>query len=924
MRLPLRRAPRSTPTRLPAASPPGRRGQAVRLCLTSFALATTAAADEAAFFETEVRPLLTEHCVDCHNADDQQGGIRLDGKSHLLSEATGFAAVVPNDPSASRLLDVVAYHDDDIQMPPDGKLPDDAIAMLRQWIESGAYHPDDGESDNAADDWPRKPDGSIDFEAARDRHWAYRTIADPPVPPLAKGDAAVARTPVDAFILRSLREQGLSPSAEADPRTLLRRLAIDTVGLNPTYDEFQAFAGDTRPGAFERAVDRYLADPHFGERWGRHWLDVARYADTKGYVGGERSIEYPYAFTYRDWVIGAMNDDLPYDAFVTHQLAADLVAPDDPAAQAALGLLNVGPKFTFNIVEINNDRIDVITSGFLGTTVACARCHDHKFDPVAAADYWSMYAMLRSTDEPRERPLVDPSDAEPRTAAERDFARQAAALKAEAERIRESHLQELRADVRERMANYLLEAAARETWIEKPPASDPPLHHRAINIWSQWKKRTRDSGVANAIREAAELRDVGGDFPARVAKRLAEEAERLPIDRLIRDRVAADPPNDFRAFVQRVGEWYSDIDGRLQSDPGSVSEAERAFRNAFEVGTNPLTLPGERYNDFFSQKQRREVAKAEGKVLELAGEHDGAPPRAMALHDAKLVSSPVYIRGDTSRPGPMTPRRSPQLIAPDGQPFADDSSGRDELAADIVDPSNPLAARVIVNRVWQHYFGTGLVATPSDFGTRSDPPSHPELLDYLATRLIESDWSLKAIHREVLLSHAYRQSSDVSDEAAAVDPTNRLLSHQTRRRLEFEPMRDAILRAAGRLDETMDGRAVAHETPRRTVYARVNRNDLPDAWLAFDFPDPDQTTGGRTRTTVPQQSLYQLNSPLLTEAAQAAAARTSSLADLYRQILARDPSPAEKQRAEAFFAAGGNRKQLAQALLMSNEFHFVD
>ena len=899
----------------------------------------TASPEQIAEFETHVRPLLVEHCQSCHNADDQQGGIRLDGRSHLLSDANGYAAVVPHDLASSRLVDVIAYSDDDIQMPPDGKLPDEAIATLRQWIEAGAYYPDDADAAETDSAWPLKEDGSIDFAAVGERHWAYHPVGDPqpPLAELSDAGAAAVRTPIDAFVVRRLEAEGLTLSEEAEPRTLLRRLASDTTGLPPTYEQSTAYGQQVAAGtdAYEQAVDRYLADPHFGERWGRHWLDVARYADTKGYVAGERSIEYPYAYSYRDWVVGAINDDLPYDRFVTHQLAADLVAPDDPQAQAALGLLNVGPKFVFNIVEINNDRIDVITSGFLATTVACARCHDHKFDPVPQADYWSMYAMLKSTDEPKELPLIVPETEQPQTDSERDFRTRKAALTREADAVHDRHHRELMTDTTARMEQYLAAAAGDAGWMPRPEPLDPPLARRPVRLWQRWMEQAHHSPVATAIFEAASIREEA-DYPTRLLGHLRQKAaegeaatpKRL-IDGYVLDRLTAESVPDFETLVRRIGQWYTQLHAKRAADAASLSPGEVAFLNTFLIGRTPLTMERGAYFEYFTQAGRREVAAAEGKVAELVATHPAAPARAMVVREDKPVYSPVYIRGDVNRPGPFTPRRSPQLIDPSGAKYDETRSGRDELAADIVDPNNPLTARVAVNRIWQHYFGTGLVATASDFGSRSEPPSHPELLDYLARRLIDSGWSTKAIHREILLSAVYRQSSATTPDAAQRDPINRLLSHQTRRRLDFEPMRDAILQAGGLLDEAIGGRAFIEGQPddgppRRTLYAKVNRNDLDDSWLAFDFPSPDQTTGGRTSTTVPQQALFHLNAPLTLRAAEAVATQTSDLRDLFRQVLGRDPTPREHDQCRAFFEAGGNRRQLAQALMLSNEFHYID
>ena len=887
-----------------------------------------------AFFETQVRPLLAAHCYDCHNADEQQGGIRLDLRAQLFANENGYRPVVPHDPKASRILQVAAYADDDIQMPPDGKLPDAALATLRRWIASGAYHPADGEVEST-DPWPRLEDGSIDFAAAQQTHWAYRPIARPSVPPVpvARRNGG-AKTPIDAFVIRRLGQERLNLSPPADRRTLIRRLYHDALGLPPTFEQIEAFARDDDPTAYERLVDRVLADPHYGERWGRHWLDLARYADTKGYVGGEKSIKYPYAYTYRDWVIDALNADLPYDDFVRHQIAADRVAPDDPTAWAALGFLNVGNRYINNTHEINNDRIDVLTTAFLGTTVACARCHDHKFDPVPQSDYWAMAGVFDSSYEPTEPPLIDPSPNGPQTQARREFWAAYDAEKATVEAIRTEEIDAVKADLTKRMADYLLAAAGNQTWLPKH-TPDPPLHERAVTWMARWLKQTPQSPVAVALKVAAEDR---GKPPAQFADaaltrlRRFDQKTKWDVSPAILSYLAGEPgrddlrPKTYASLVRWVGSRYAALTER-QAGGAALDGTEQALLDAFAVGRNPLTVDRGEYHEILSQKPRRRIEAAQAKVTDLVISHPGAPPRAMALFDKEQPSdSPIFIRGDRGRPGDRTPRRTPQIVAPQSDPYGDSESGRAKLADDIASPDNPLTARVIVNRLWQRSFGRGLVATPSDFGTRGERPSHPDLLDYLAGRLIDDGWSLKRLHREILLSAVYRQRSDVRPDAEAADPENRLLARQTRRRLAFEPMRDAMLQAAGRLDESIGGPAVDRDRPRRSVYQRINRNDLPGELLTFDFPSPDTPIAVRSQTTVPQQALHQMNSPAVQRMANAIVQQTAipRLPALYRRTLGRLPSPTEAERARAFLADGGNLQQLAQVLLLSNEFHFVD
>ena len=579
-----------------------------------------------------------------------------------------------------------------------------------------------------------------------------------------------------------------------------------------------------------------------------------------------------------------------------------------------------------NLVEITNDRIDVTGSGFLGMTVACARCHDHKFDPIPTSDYWAMYGMFGSTVEPDLGPVLDP-DHTAETDAERDYVAKRSELTAEANRVQQKHYDELIADVRTRMDLYLVAAASEAGYLAKQ-TFDPPIQDRAGRRFRHWLQRTPDSSVAYTLDQAGRIaideNVAAEDFGRAIRGRLERQAKQgsHAVDPLILEHVRSAEVADYRTLLEWAGrEWIRLVAERDAGRP--LSEAERQFVEAFFVGLNPLTRPIEDFDEVFAQKARREVARAKGELTKLAIEHPGAPPRAMVLVEKPTpTKSPVYIRGNIGRPGPFVDRRSPQIVDPSAAAFADTGSGRDELAADIVDPDNPLAARVAVNRIWQHYFGRGLVETASDFGTRGERPTHPQLLDYLAGRLIGAGWSTKAIHREILLSAAYRQSSQPRPELD--DPTNALLSHQNRRRVDFESMREALMARTGRLDETIGGKPVDWLSPRRAIYQKVDRNYMPDDWLTFDFPSPDNTIGSRTQTTVPQQALYQLNSPLPKRAAEAAVAAAGTYRELFRLLLARDPSPREHDLCRAFLADGGNLRQLAQTLLMSNEFHFVD
>ncbi|HZT79770.1 MAG TPA: DUF1549 and DUF1553 domain-containing protein [Gemmataceae bacterium] len=627
-----------------------------------------------------------------------------------------------------------------------------------------------------------------------------------------------------------MEEKGHRPAPPADRRTLLRRITFDLIGLPPTPEEVDAFLNDPSPDAYEKVVDRLLASPHYGERWGRHWLDVARYADTKGYVFTDER-RFPFSYTYRDWVIRSLNEDLPYDQFVLQQLAADQLLPltlssppaaggegrvggDDKRSLAAMGFLTLGRRFLNNPHDIIDDRIDVVCRGLMGLTVACARCHDHKYDPISQKDYYALYGVFASSVEPKELPVL----------------------------------------------------------MEPTPS------------------------------------------PA------------------------------YRAYEKELAVLQKAVD-----DYREAHKAELAARN---------------------RKHRDELRRLQKKVDQLRVTHPGAPPQAMVLVDAPQPVQPhVFRRGNPNNPGEAVPRQFLEVLSgPDRKPFTH-GSGRLELAQAIASKDNPLTARVLVNRVWMHHFGQGLVRTPGNFGLRGDPPTHPELLDWLAAEFMgdasggvdarrdqpggspasggvdprHGAWSLKRLHRLILLSNTYRQSCDGDPRLLQSDPDNHLLGRMNRRRLDFESLRDSLLAAAGRLDLKAGGRPVditsAPFSTRRTVYGFIDRQNLPGVFRTFDLASPDTSTPQRFQTTVPQQALYLMNSPFVQEQARHLIARPEVAAQqdaaarvrlLYRLLYGRPAEPDEVELGVRFVAAAGPEGRLtpweryAQVLLLGNEFAFVD
>lgn len=878
-----------------------------------FIAASAAADDRAAFFETEVRPLLAANCQECHNADDQQGGVRLDVKAGIFGSVAGQAIVKPSDPAASRLLKVIRYHDDDIQMPPDGELKSTDQEILTRWIRDGAYWPEDEETGSTTDPLPRREDGTIDFDRAANSHWAYRLI-EPSEPPVVTGNV---QTSADAFILRRLEQEGLTLSPPVDRRTLARRLSLGLVGIPPTFEEVEAFRADQSVDAVGKYIDRLLDDPGYGERWARHWLDIARYADTTGYRTANKSQQYAYAYTYRDWVVSSLNKDLPYDEFVTAQIAADSLHADDLAAQAALGFLTVGPVFTDNGEEQVNDQIDVITRGLMGMTVACARCHDHKFDPIPTADYYSLYGVLYNTlriEDGTEIPVSFESDGL------NEFRAELKTLEDKVAKTREEVRQTIQDDNRSRLPDYFVAAAVDLGQLpkERRPDLDPDLRERSIRSWTSVFKTKRSNPVVGVVWELAALRDKP-NFREAVVARVAQLIAANKPDRFAPEylaRLENEPPESFETVMRQLAGW--------------MQAGDAPFTALFDIGSAPTAYSAENILQTTDRDLTTKIQKASRVVTDFWATHPHAPPRAMSVKD-RVPSHDVsiFIRGNSRRRGDVAPRQFPQVLVAASKGRFTDGSGRRELAEAIVDPSNPLTARVIVNRVWQHHFGRGLVGTASDFGSQGDRPTHPELLDYLAAQLIAHNWSLKWLHREILLSATYQQASDDRPNARAIDPENFLLWRQNRRRLEFEPMRDSMLAVSGRLDRTVGGKPVPMtDLSRRSIYLKVDRNNPPELTRTFDVPSADETSPGRPETSVPQQALYYLNDEDMSQLAASLASRigegtpAEQVERLFQLTLSRAPTDAERALIAPLLES--DVQAACQVLLMSNEFLFVD
>jgi mono/diheme cytochrome c family protein len=769
------------------------------IALLMFAVSPGAAQDSKAapsaqdveFFETKVRPVFAQHCFSCHGPKRQEAGLRLDQRDGFFKGSDNGPIVTSGKADDSPLLKAIRYNDE-LKMPPKGKLPAEAIAALTAWVKKGSP-------------WPTTVAAAKGNTVGQD-HWALQPIRRQALPPVKHPEWVTSA--IDYFVLARQEAAGLTPSSVADRRTLIRRVTFDLIGLPPTAEEVDAFVNDQAEGAFARVVDRLLASPQYGERWGRYWLDVARYADTKGYVFTEER-RYPFAYTYRDYVIRAFNEDLPYDRFIVEQLAADqLPLGDDKRPLAAMGFLTLGRRFLNNPHDIIDDRLDVTMRGLQALTIGCARCHDHKFDPIPMKDYYSLYGVFASSVEPKDAPTLGPVE---QTAGYVAFERELKAREADVKRFQ----------------------------------------------------------VSQAVTRVAALHLPGTpiQFPAGELARFYRRADR---DKL-------------RGLERRVDQWRANS--------------------------------------------------------------PAAPPRPMMLRDLPSPVEPhVFLRGNPNNQGEAVPRQFLLAVAgPSRKPFKQ-GSGRLELAQAIASKDNPLTARVLVNRVWLHHFGVGLVHTPSDFGLRSDPPTHPELLDHLAWRFMEDGWSLKKLHRLIVLSSTYRQASGDEPANRRLDPDNNLLWHMNRQRLDFEALRDSILAASGSLDPRAFGPAVDLAAqpfiPRRSVYGFIDRQNLPGMFRVFDFASPDTSSPQRFQTTVPQQALYLLNSPFIAEQARRLLARadvaelpssSERIRKLHHVLYGRDATPEEIQLGEQFLGAMPASppglsawEKYGQVLLLANEFVFVD
>ncbi len=1054
-----------------------------------FFMASLASADEQAgleFFETKIRPVLVQHCYECHSADSKpvQGGLRLDTRDAMRKGGDSGAAVAPGNLDDSLILAALKY--DGFEMPPKGRLNESIVSDFAKWIEMGAPDPRDGEGSVAQTE--------IDFTKAAS-YWAFQTPRKSALPAVA--NLAWPTSEIDHFVLVELERAGMQPVRMASKRELIRRATFDLLGLPPTPDEQAEFLADESPDAYARLIDRLLNSPHYGERWGRHWLDVARFADDQAHTFAVKP--NTEAWRYRQWVIDAFNHDLPYDQFVRMQIAGDqLDASLGYDRFVALGYFGLGAVYYKNSDKAKaeadelDDRIDTLTRGFLGLTVSCARCHDHKFDPIPTSDYYSLAGIFNSSPLANV-PLVEQEVVEAYNAGQQDIKRAETELADRTRQLREV----LAESAASQIEQYLLAvwkqrvaAAHGKPISDKQLADTQGLSEPAIKLWREFldvKQRGKHPALDSWFALPAPTAKTPVDTPSDEVRELANAFQRYvlavlderdgkpgeqvdvastssskplfssPVLSRQRPSIAVDVElngaRELYLVIADAGDgkscdhadwaepWIVTADGDLKLTDLKWRKAETGYGSVnlhrsvgggplqigdrkfeFGIGTHApsliaydlpagaqrfratagldvsgtgqtggatvefmvftsvppawaiqgssdnaagkpgdskltkdkaellkamfadgglFRLPDKPFQEALSPAQAADLRSLQARLDESKRNAPGMYPVAHAIRDNSPKDMPVFIRGNPARLGDVAPRQFLRVLSGESREPYTSGSGRRELARDIASPDNPLTARVMVNRVWQQHFGRGIVGTPSNFGELGERPSHLELLDWLAVDFIEHGWSIKHLHRQIMLSSAYRLSSDHDQRKFEIDGDNRLLWRMNRRRLDVEAWRDSLLAVSGNLDRALGGPNAPLTGQRRTVYAKISRHELDELLRLFDFPDANVTSEKRTVTTAPQQQLFVLNSGFVIQQAQSLAKRLQAEASsddarvrrAFELLFARPPTEAELQLGLEFLAAAARDapkqkidpwQQYAQALLSLNEFMYID
>jgi hypothetical protein len=872
-------------------------------------------------FEKNARPLFAEKCQACHSAKLRSGGFDLSTVEGMKEAAAMGIFGKASELDDSPILRALSY-DNRIKMPPQGKLPPEKVSALREWIVAGAptpaVTPSAGNSLAGTGVRPVALRGVI--TDADKNFWAFKPLSQNA--PALPQEKAWALNLIDQFILTNLEKNGLKPAPQADKTTLLRRATFDLTGLPPTEKELKDFLADKSPKAYEKVIDRLLASPRYGERWGRHWLDVMRYADS---TGSDEDHRYPHAWRYRDYVIEAFNSDMPYNQFVREQLAGDILAADPNSGVGyrgivATGFLALGKKalaqkdLPLKRYDVVDDQIEVTSKALLGITVNCARCHDHKFDPIATKDYYQMAAIFASTLSYEKGETGDPIQTPLTPASEYDaFYKRWQDYNDIQEKIGkilkfDDEARKKREADQKQIADYMLAAFC---VYAKHEAPDPKLDAKLLGKWVAYLDNT--------------------NRPELKHWHTATDANRA--------EVAAQYQEDFRRSAYQYDQDLSWWEGTEESYPkaGKVPSG-RPFllpdRHGFFVAVWQNGGPLHRIRE--EQLATLDPAKADEvrKLLARAESMEKALPRkeipmACAVKEGQTIEQHVFLRGDYHNLGDPVERTAPVILRLDLplEPVKT-NSGRLELANWIIDPRNPLPARVIANRIWQGHFGEGIVRTPDNYGRLGDHPSNPELLDYLARTFIDNGWSIKKMHKLIMLSKTYQMSAAFDEEKRAKDPENRLLSHFPRQRLSIEEIRDSYLAMGADLDLTMggtldpgvgtDGETSSsrismnpEKTNRRSIYLPLRRSNLPTIYSLFDFGDATTPDGRRNSTIVATQALFVMNSPLVIREANHLTAHVLKqeklgerrVEEIYIRVLDRKPDPSEIDRGLTYVAS---------------------
>lgn len=896
-----------------------------------------------AFFEAKIRPILAEHCLSCHSTEAAaqnrlSGGLFLDSREGWTKGGDSGPAIVPRKPDASLLLKSVLY-DGDINMPPKGKLPAAAIRDISQWIRMGAPDPRNGAQ-------PIKKQTGLSIEAGKS-FWSYRPIVRPKVPTVQ--NSAWAHNDLDRFILKGLEAKGLVPAPDADKQTLIRRIYFDLTGLPPSPEAIQDFVRDTDPKAYEKLVDKLMGSHAFPERWTRHWLDISRYADSVTL----RGLIYTEAWRYRDYVMESIQNNIPLNQIIREQIAGDLLpAPNDAVrtrnliatTYLALGNSNLEEQDKQQLrMDVVDEMLDVIGKGLLGQTLTCARCHDHKFDPIPTSDYYALAGILRNAkalEEDNVSKWVEvPLPIKP------ELAKAIALHDAEVARLQQK-IQLLKGTT----------TATNNKGTGVIPLSTLPgivvddVMAKKVGMWqhSTFSGNYIGSGYVH-------------DQNSEKGKKTLTFAPDLPANGLYEVRLAYSPgssrsksasvtvfsaggektlhidmtkpgPIDGRFIslgehrFEKTGQSYillsnEDTTGHVTADAVQFLPLEGI--NSTKETTSPAKLPP---NDL--THSAKELANKQQTLKDLEKElrklKSAAPKRPMAMsvvEEKKIEDARIHIRGLVSNPGQLVPRGVLQVAhAGPMKPFPKDQSGRGQLADWIVAPANPLTPRVMSNRIWTWLMGQGIVRTVDNFGTTGEAPTHPELLDFLASEFLDLGWSLKPLVRQIVLSRTYRLSSAAPESLARTDPENRLWGRAQRKRLDAEEIRDAMLVIAGNLDPQTGGTlfpetlaadyGYTSDSTRRSIYLPAFRNALPEIFEVFDFADTSMVTGKRTESTIAPQALFMLNAPFPAKQATLAARRdfgdwprattTERIQKAYTKTLGRNPTPSELAIAERF------------------------